>query len=327
MYTGHVATGGAICIEALVPTGTSNGWQPALCVESILAMVLANLLDDEKLVVSTASGPGGVSGALRVDWSTHNPATEYSLAEARGAYQRIAMNHGWDTRGGGVRAGAGPSGRAVPPLPPPRYVPPLPPVRAPAAPPAPLAGAPARAPAPAPALKRGRDSSAPGPAPLPKRGRGAAQPVVIDLAGSDSDGEVQRGKVGGAGAPGGSRAVKGLDVQVVDDDEVTLVSQPQAVRGVVQSAPAVLGTAAQPPRLLRPTSLQALGGLGASSSHAPPPPTSAPAPQQQQQQAGPSGSSQALEQAPPARPAQVGDAAACAGGRVRLAIRVQVRGH
>lgn len=64
-YTGHVTAGGAICLEVLTNTGTSNGWRPDFCVESIVQIAILNMLHNESVVVKTASGPGGRSGPLR----------------------------------------------------------------------------------------------------------------------------------------------------------------------------------------------------------------------------------------------------------------------
>lgn len=64
-YTGHVTAGGAICLEVLTNTGSSNGWRPDFCVESILQIAILNMLHTESVTVRTASGPGGRSGPLR----------------------------------------------------------------------------------------------------------------------------------------------------------------------------------------------------------------------------------------------------------------------
>ena len=42
-YTGHVTAGGSICIEALTLSGGPNGWTSALCVESVLNLVITNM--------------------------------------------------------------------------------------------------------------------------------------------------------------------------------------------------------------------------------------------------------------------------------------------
>eukprot|EP00198_Chlamydomonas_reinhardtii_P002126 XP_001691462.1 predicted protein [Chlamydomonas reinhardtii] len=118
MYTGHVTAGGSICIEALVATGGPGGWQPDYCVEAVLVLVLANMLTAEVAQVRTATGPGGISGPLRVDLSAG--LAPYSDFEARAAYDRTVANHGWrpaaaGAGGGGNAAAAPTAGQGVPP--------------------------------------------------------------------------------------------------------------------------------------------------------------------------------------------------------------------
>lgn len=43
-------------MESLVNTGTPAGWQPSYSVESILTLVLANMVDCERTVVRTQTG-------------------------------------------------------------------------------------------------------------------------------------------------------------------------------------------------------------------------------------------------------------------------------
>ena len=100
-YTGHVTAGGAICIEALTTEGTPGSWQPDICVESVLNTVFMNFLDETQQVIRTATGPGGVSGPLRVDLKGNfhpSPLQEYSEHEARSAFTRMLQHHrtnGW----------------------------------------------------------------------------------------------------------------------------------------------------------------------------------------------------------------------------------------
>lgn len=55
----------------------------------------------ERVVIKTASGPGGVAGPLRVDLEgqySHSPMVPYSEGEARAAFQRSLAHHrrhGW----------------------------------------------------------------------------------------------------------------------------------------------------------------------------------------------------------------------------------------
>lgn len=106
VLTGHVTAGGSICIEALVNTGSPNGWQPSYTFESIISLVICNMVDCETAVVKTLSGPGGVSGPLRVDLvgqfhgGPQSVMREYGEAEAQAAYSRMVDNHkrlGWTT--------------------------------------------------------------------------------------------------------------------------------------------------------------------------------------------------------------------------------------
>ena len=100
-YTGHVTAGGAICIEALTTSGSPGSWNPSLNVEAILHTVFANFLDTTSQVIRTATGPGGVSGPLRVDLQRRycrDPLQEYTAHEARSAFDRMLRHHaanGW----------------------------------------------------------------------------------------------------------------------------------------------------------------------------------------------------------------------------------------
>ncbi|KAK9817931.1 hypothetical protein WJX72_004478 [[Myrmecia] bisecta] len=108
-YTGHVTAGGSICIAALTLSGGAGSWSPDYSVESILNVVITNMLDCERLQVTTASG-GGTSGPLRIDLDkrySHNPMQPYSEAEARMAFSRMEQHHrqnGWGPAGGGAAA-------------------------------------------------------------------------------------------------------------------------------------------------------------------------------------------------------------------------------
>jgi ubiquitin-conjugating enzyme E2 Q len=96
IYTGHITAGGSVCIEALT-TGSSPGrWQSEYSLSGILALVATNMLDDERQLVSTATGPGGMSGPARVDMRM--AACEYSEQEAAAAFSRMLQHHavhGW----------------------------------------------------------------------------------------------------------------------------------------------------------------------------------------------------------------------------------------
>ena len=72
-HTGHVTVGGSICIELL----TSSGWSPAYTLESLLVQ-LRSLF---------------VAGEARLDPA--QPDRAYGEQEARDAFRRVAMQHGW----------------------------------------------------------------------------------------------------------------------------------------------------------------------------------------------------------------------------------------
>ena len=74
--------------------------QPSFSFETIITLVLANMVDcEEGATVKTLSGPGGRTGPLRIDldgrWhgGPGSVMREYAEAEARSAYTR------WDKEG------------------------------------------------------------------------------------------------------------------------------------------------------------------------------------------------------------------------------------
>ncbi|WIA19343.1 hypothetical protein OEZ85_003974 [Tetradesmus obliquus] len=116
MYTGHVTAGGSICLEALTLSGTPGSWQPDFSVESLLNVILINMIDCPVTVVQTATGPGGRSGPLRIDFSSGNPTRGYSTAEARAAFNRTLENHrrmGWGSTAAPNAAAGGGGGAAA----------------------------------------------------------------------------------------------------------------------------------------------------------------------------------------------------------------------
>lgn len=73
-YTAHVTLGGSICMLPL----TDEGWNPSFDIEAIIEMCRANICDKEsKAKVILERGD------------------DYSLAEAREAFQRLVTTHGW----------------------------------------------------------------------------------------------------------------------------------------------------------------------------------------------------------------------------------------
>lgn len=72
-HTGHVTVGGSICMELL----TSSGWSPANDIASVLLQIRSEM----------------VEGNARLDLNNKN---DYTLAEARDAFNRVARHHGWE---------------------------------------------------------------------------------------------------------------------------------------------------------------------------------------------------------------------------------------
>mmetsp|Transcript_18010 Transcript_18010/g.20045 ORF Transcript_18010/g.20045 Transcript_18010/m.20045 type:complete len:105 (+) Transcript_18010:188-502(+) len=70
--TGHVTIGGSICMELL----TNSGWTAANTVEAVIMSIRAQLMD----------------GNARLDLSNRS---DYSLAEAKEAFNRMVRTHGW----------------------------------------------------------------------------------------------------------------------------------------------------------------------------------------------------------------------------------------
>jgi ubiquitin-conjugating enzyme E2 Q len=70
--TGHITSGGSICIELL----TNQGWSPSYSIESLLVQIKATILENGSLECS------------RVGQS-------YSIDEAQTAFKRMLISHGW----------------------------------------------------------------------------------------------------------------------------------------------------------------------------------------------------------------------------------------
>jgi len=71
-HTGHVTIGGSICMELL----TAAGWLPTYSIESVFVQIRSEILE----------------GDGRIDFSNMQ---DYSEAEARQAFERVAKQHGW----------------------------------------------------------------------------------------------------------------------------------------------------------------------------------------------------------------------------------------
>jgi len=75
-HTGHITVGGSVCMELL----TNSGWSAANSVESILVQIRAEI----------------TAGGGRLDFGN---AADYTEAEARAAFHRVARDHGWEKNG------------------------------------------------------------------------------------------------------------------------------------------------------------------------------------------------------------------------------------
>ena len=105
-----MTAGGSICIEALTLSGSPGSWQAAYCFESVIQLVLTNMIHCEPIMVRTATGPGGRSGPLRVDLHMGSSVMHpYSEWEAKAAFERMMNHHRTNGWGGGNAGGAGPS--------------------------------------------------------------------------------------------------------------------------------------------------------------------------------------------------------------------------
>lgn len=71
-HTGHVTIGGSICMELL----TATGWLPTYSIESVFVQIRNEIIE----------------GGGRIDFSNNN---DYTEAEARQAFERVARQHGW----------------------------------------------------------------------------------------------------------------------------------------------------------------------------------------------------------------------------------------
>ena len=82
-HTGHVTVGGSICLQILTQGEGKGYWKDDVTMASLL-LLLYHLI--------------AVDGKGRVDFgSSHNPHPErdYSLEEAKAAFERVARQHGW----------------------------------------------------------------------------------------------------------------------------------------------------------------------------------------------------------------------------------------
>lgn len=72
-HTGHVTIGGSVCMELLTP----SGWLPTVSLESVFVQIRSEMIE----------------GGGRLDRS--NQDKDYSMSEAREAFNRVAQRYGW----------------------------------------------------------------------------------------------------------------------------------------------------------------------------------------------------------------------------------------
>jgi len=75
-HTGHITVGGSICSKLV----TANGWRTDISIESLLRCILEGMND----------------GGATID-PTVMSAYDYTIEEARDAFKRVAVFHGWLT--------------------------------------------------------------------------------------------------------------------------------------------------------------------------------------------------------------------------------------
>jgi len=72
MHSGHVTIGGSICMQLLTP----SGWLPSVSLENVFVSIRSEM----------------VEGGGRLDFTNNR---DYSVAEAKEAFQRVAQRYGW----------------------------------------------------------------------------------------------------------------------------------------------------------------------------------------------------------------------------------------
>lgn len=76
--TGHVTIGGSLCTPLL----TTSGWTP-MTIDSLIASIVVNLKEGDARV------------QLAADWYCSAPFADYTMLEAKEAYKRALVTHGW----------------------------------------------------------------------------------------------------------------------------------------------------------------------------------------------------------------------------------------
>jgi len=73
IHTGHITVGGSICMELLTP----SGWLPSVSLENVFVSIRSEIIE----------------GGGRLDFTTSS--TDYTMNEARDAFNRVAVRYGW----------------------------------------------------------------------------------------------------------------------------------------------------------------------------------------------------------------------------------------
>lgn len=76
MHTGHITIGGSVCMQLLTP----SGWLPSVSLENVFVSIRSEMIE------------GG--GHLDLE----NSGRDYSMGEAREAFNRVARRYGWLTQ-------------------------------------------------------------------------------------------------------------------------------------------------------------------------------------------------------------------------------------
>jgi ubiquitin-conjugating enzyme E2 Q len=75
MHTGHVTIGGSVCMQLL----TTSGWLPSVSLENVFVSIRSEMIE----------------GGGKLDLTNRN---DYTVAEARDAFNRVAARYGWIKR-------------------------------------------------------------------------------------------------------------------------------------------------------------------------------------------------------------------------------------
>eukprot|EP00416_Gambierdiscus_australes_P029530 CAMPEP_0171092172 /NCGR_PEP_ID=MMETSP0766_2-20121228/35538_1 /TAXON_ID=439317 /ORGANISM="Gambierdiscus australes, Strain CAWD 149" /LENGTH=328 /DNA_ID=CAMNT_0011550379 /DNA_START=56 /DNA_END=1042 /DNA_ORIENTATION=- len=76
MHTGHITIGGSVCMQLLTP----SGWLPSVSLENVFVSIRSEMLE----------------GGGRLDLAASS--RDYSLSEAKEAFNRVASRYGWLAR-------------------------------------------------------------------------------------------------------------------------------------------------------------------------------------------------------------------------------------